>query len=105
MQPHSPAVGRDCIPFREAGALRNGDWRIELARWGVCTPRRATPHPLGYPRGGQENAAKRKVTSVKVVEIGVELEVAIGQAAMGGSLPISVSSRGGVSSAIASICM
>jgi len=45
------------------------------------------------------------VTSVKVVEIGVELEVAIGQAAMGGSLPISVSSRGGVSSAIASICM
>ena len=47
----------------------------------------------------------RVVTSVKVVEIGVEFEVAIGQAAMGGSLPISVSSRGGVSSAIASICM
>ena len=46
-----------------------------------------------------------EVTSVKVVEIGVEFEVAIGQAAMGGSLPISVSSRGGVSSAIASICM
>ena len=45
------------------------------------------------------------VTSVKVVEIGVEFEVAIGQAAMGGSLPSSVSSKGGVSSVIPSICM
>jgi hypothetical protein len=43
--------------------------------------------------------------SVKVVEIGVEFEVAIGQAAMGGSLAGSVSSRGGVSSAMPSICM
>jgi hypothetical protein len=38
--------------------------------------------------------------SVKVVEIGVAFEVAVGQAAMGGSLAGSVSSRGGVSSAI-----
>jgi hypothetical protein len=46
-----------------------------------------------------------QVMSVKVVEIGVEFEVAIGQAAMGGSLPSSVSSKGGVSSVIPSICM
>ena len=43
--------------------------------------------------------------SVKVVEIGVEFEVAIGQAAVGGSLAGSVSSRGGVSAAMPSICM
>ena len=47
----------------------------------------------------------REVMSVKVVEIGVEFEVAIGQAAMGGSLAGSASIRGGVSSAIPSICM
>ena len=45
------------------------------------------------------------VTSVKVVEIGVEFEVAIGHAAKGGSLLGSASSGGGVSSAIPSICM
>ena len=46
-----------------------------------------------------------EVTSVKVVEIGAEFEVANGQAASGGSLPGSVSSAGGVSSAIPSICI
>ena len=45
------------------------------------------------------------VMSVKVVEIGVEFEVAMGQAARGGSLPGSASSSGDVSSAIPSICM
>jgi hypothetical protein len=44
------------------------------------------------------------VMSVKVVEIGVEFKVAIGQAANGGSLPSSASSRGCVSSA-PSICI
>jgi hypothetical protein len=53
----------------------------------------ALRHPLG------------RVTSVKVVEIGLEFEVAIGQAAKGGSLLGSASSGGGVSSAIPSICM
>jgi hypothetical protein len=43
--------------------------------------------------------------SVKVVEIELAFEVAIGQAARGGSLPGSASSGGGVSSAIPSICM
>jgi hypothetical protein len=46
-----------------------------------------------------------QVTSVKVVEKRVSEEVAIGQAARGGSLPGSASSSGGVSSAIPSICM
>jgi hypothetical protein len=46
-----------------------------------------------------------EVTSVKVVEIGVEFEVAIGQAARGESLLGSASIRGGVSSGIPSICM
>ena len=45
------------------------------------------------------------VTSVKVVEIGAEFEVAIGQAASGGSLAGSASISGGVSSAIPSICI
>ena len=40
------------------------------------------------------------VTSVKMVEIGVGFRVAIGQAARGGSLPGSASSRGGVSSEV-----
>ena len=52
-----------------------------------------------------EAALRAAVTSVKVVEIGVEFEVAIGQAARGGSLLGSASSGGGVSSAIPSICM
>jgi hypothetical protein len=49
--------------------------------------------------------ARGQVLSVKVVEIEVEFEVAIGQVAMGGSLSSSVSSKGGVSSAVPSICM
>ena len=40
-----------------------------------------------------------EVTSVKVVEIGVEFEVAIDQAARGGSFAGSASTDGGVSSA------
>ena len=46
-----------------------------------------------------------RFVSVKLVEIGVEFEVAIGQAASGGSFAGSESIIGGVSSAIASICM
>ena len=46
-----------------------------------------------------------RVTSVKVVEKRVSEEVAIGQAAMGGSFAGSASMSGGVSSDIPSICM
>jgi hypothetical protein len=46
-----------------------------------------------------------KITSVKVVEKRVSEEVAIGQAARGGSFAGSASISGGVSSAIPSICM
>ena len=50
-------------------------------------------------------AVAEVVTSVKVVEIGVEFEVAIDQAARGGSFAGSASTDGGVSSAIPPICM
>jgi hypothetical protein len=45
------------------------------------------------------------VASVNVVEIRGGFEVAIGQAARGGSLRVSVSASGASSSAIASTCM
>jgi hypothetical protein len=50
-------------------------------------------------------AQQPEVTSVKVVEKRVSEEVAIGQAAMGGSLAGSASISGGASSAMPSICM
>jgi hypothetical protein len=56
------------------------------------------------PQGGSGGSEEAKeVTSVTLV--GVELEVAIGQAAMGGGFAGSASISGGVSSAIPSICM
>ena len=53
----------------------------------------------------EEVAAWQAVTSVKVVEKRVSEEVAIGQAARGGSVAGSGSISGGVSSTIPSICM
>lgn len=72
------------LGFAMVGTIRSAGFKF--GRW-VVPPRRVG------------------VTSVKVVEIEVEFRVAIGQAARGGSLPGSASSRGGVSSAIPSICM
>ena len=61
----------------------------------------------GRPLAGISHLVEafQRVMSVKVVEIGVAFEVAIGQAAIGGSLAGSASIRGGVSSAIPSICI
>jgi hypothetical protein len=81
-----------------AKAVDEADFRIILTR--LTT--------LAWLAGSMpETEADRvtEVTSVKVVEIGVEFEVAIGQAATGGSLSSSASSSRGVSSAIPSICM
>jgi hypothetical protein len=50
-------------------------------------------------------AGEEMVASVNVVEIRGGFEVAIGQAARGGSLRVSVSASGASSSAIASTCM
>ena len=57
------------------------------------------------PTAHSRDEGDGEVTSVKVVEKRVSEEVAIAQAAMGGSLAGSASISGGVSSAMPSICM
>jgi hypothetical protein len=97
--------------FHISGLTPHPIWLLSTLR----TPRyrdarktRFRPARYGFSRMRLSLIGHRQLVrthSVKVVEIGMEFEVAKGQAAMGGSLAGSASISGGVSSAIPSICM
>jgi hypothetical protein len=100
---------RDDMLLSHQAALRRNGKKNRSCQILVISGRNSVP-PIHPRRDVHDNFEPAPcdpllVTSVKVVEKRVSEEVAIGQAAMGGSFAGSASISGGVSSAIPSICM